>query len=275
MLDSLFYRHKALIICGLIGLILGPIGAIIGIFIGYGIDRSRPMAGGRAANQAFFEACFLLMGYIAKADGRVSEKEIQYTRNVMAQLRLNQGKTQDAMALFSRGKQSDFNKKETLAKLRQHFANRPRMLAQFINILVRLAYINGSIDPSLKPQLQNIALEVGLGNLNFAYYDLMFGWQAHFEQARQGFNQQYQQGGQNTFNQPRYTTSLSQAYKILGIAAQATKNEVKRAYRKMMSKYHPDKLMSQGLNEEQMQKATEKAQQIKAAYEQICSAKNY
>ena len=98
--------------------------------------------------------------------------------------------------------------------------------------------MNGVISPTIKPLLQEIASEIGLGQLNFTYYDLMFGFQAHFEQARQqGYYQQAGGGHQGAFNQPRYTTSLNEAYQILGITSQATKNEVKRAYRKMMSKY--------------------------------------
>ncbi|PIQ42823.1 MAG: co-chaperone DjlA [Gammaproteobacteria bacterium CG11_big_fil_rev_8_21_14_0_20_46_22] len=272
MLNALFYRHKAMLICGLIGLIFGPVGLVFGLIIGFMIDRGRPMAfGNRQANQAFFEATFLIMGYLSKADGQVSDKEIQYARQVMKHWHLSPRQTEEAMRLFYQGKNQEFDRYEVLKKLRQHYGHRPRMLAQFINIQARLCYINGMLNPQLKPLLQDIAAITGLGPLNFAYYDLMFGWKAHFEQARRG-GYQHQQG--SGFQQ-RYTTSINEAYKILGVNQDANKNDVKRAYRKLMSQYHPDKLMSKGLSEAEMQAATEKAQKIKAAYEQICQEKSW
>jgi len=278
MLETIFYRHKALIICGLIGFLFGPIGLIIGLLIGYSIDRGRPMAGSGKQNRIFFDACFLFLGHIAKLDGQVSEKEIQYTRHVMRQLHLSPKKTEEAMQRFYQGKNGEFDQQTVLLKLRENFSNRPRMLAQFLNILVRLAYSNGAISPNLKPALQDIATRVGLGQLNFNYYDIMFGWQTHFENARRGYSQQggQQQHSYQSFGgQTGYTRSLADAYRILGVSNTASHADIKRAYRKLMSQYHPDKLMSKGLSDTEMQKATEKAQQIKSAYEQVCRARGF
>lgn len=269
MFDSLFYRFKATIICGLIGLLFSPIGCIIGLAIGFAIDRGRPMAGGPKANQAFLEATFLLMGYVAKADGQISQKEIDFASQIMKRWHLSPKKAEEAKKLFYRGKNHDFDRLQVLKRLRHFYGQRKRMLAQYINVLVRLAYINGQIEPSLKPLLQDISITIGLGQLNFSYYDLMFGWQTHFDNARRGYYQQGPGGGAHQFQQ-RYTAPLSEAYTTLGVTKDADKAEVKKAYRKMMSQYHPDKLMSKGLSDAEMQKATEKAQKIKAAYEQIC-----
>ena len=63
--------------------------------------------------------------------------------------------------------------------------------------------------------------------------------------------------------------TLKQAYEILGVTKSASDAEVKKAYRRMMSQHHPDKLIAKGLPEEMIKLATEKTQQIKAAYEQI------
>jgi DnaJ like chaperone protein len=266
--EKLFYRHKGLIICGLIGLFFGPIGLIIGLLIGYAIDRGRPMSGNRSTNRLFFETCFLMMGHLAKTDGHVSAKEIQYARRVMTQLHLTAAQIKEAMQLFYRGKRGDFDRLEQLVRFRRAFGHRARMLAQFINFQVRLAYIDGQIDAHKKGVLQDTAQQIGLNRLNFSYYDLMFGWQARFEQARRGEEFSYQ-----TFqSRSPYKNTLSAAYRLLNIKPGVSKHEVKRAYRRMMSKYHPDKLMSKGLSEQEMQKATEKAQAIRQAYEQICAS---
>ena len=65
--------------------------------------------------------------------------------------------------------------------------------------------------------------------------------------------------------------SLDEAYAILGVPADAGDDEVKRAYRRMMSQHHPDKLVAKGLPEEMMKIATQKTQEIKAAYDRIKS----
>jgi len=251
-------------------------GFVIGLLIGYSIDQGRPMATSRQLNNAFFEACFLTMGFIAKADGQVSEKEVQYARHVMNQLHLSESKTQEAIRLFYRGKHDDFNHDAVFNNFREQAGTRRRVLAQFINIQVKLAYANGAINSQMKTVLQDVATKVGLGRLNFTYYDLMFGWQAHFEQGGQGarfqehFKQPFHEQYSQSVQRKRYSSSLKEAYEILGVNAKSSKQDVKRAYRKLMSQYHPDKLMSKGLSEEEMQKATEKAQKIKSAYEQIC-----
>ena len=64
--------------------------------------------------------------------------------------------------------------------------------------------------------------------------------------------------------------ALDDAYKALGVDKDSTDAEVKRAYRKLMSKYHPDKLMGQGLPEDMIKVATEQAKEIQLAYDLVC-----
>ena len=64
-------------------------------------------------------------------------------------------------------------------------------------------------------------------------------------------------------------------YKILGVSEGASRKEVKKAYRKLMSQHHPDKLLSKGLPEEMVNIAKEKSQEIQAAYEAVKTHKNW
>ena len=81
-------------------------------------------------------------------------------------------------------------------------------------------------------------------------------------QAGRGFHQQ----GQHT---TRSEPSSADAYALLGVSPQATVAEIKRAYRRLLSQHHPDKLVSKGLPEEMMQIAARKTHEIKQAYEVI------
>jgi len=60
---------------------------------------------------------------------------------------------------------------------------------------------------------------------------------------------------------------------VLGVTAQADDDEIKKAYRRLMNQHHPDKLVSKGLPEEMIRLATQKTQEIKAAYERIRQAR--
>ena len=67
--------------------------------------------------------------------------------------------------------------------------------------------------------------------------------------------------------------TLDQAYAVLGVAPKATDAEVTRAYRRLLSQHHPDKLVSKGLPEEMIKLATEKTHEIRQAHETITRAR--
>lgn len=111
-----------------------------------------------------------------------------------------------------------------------------------------------------KTVLQRVAAELGIQ-------------QHHFEQilgmvaAQQGFSQRA--GGGSYAPQAAPADLLDEACRALGVSPSATDKEVKRAYRKLMSKHHPDKLIAQGLPDDMIAVATEKAQEIQQAYDVI------
>lgn len=97
--------------------------------------------------------------------------------------------------------------------------------------------------------------------------------EAAFRFQQGGFNQQYQNAG--GFQQAPTRDQLADAYNVLGVDESASAQEVKRAYRKLMSEHHPDKLAAKGLPPEMMELAKQKAQELQAAYDLIRKEKGF
>ncbi len=72
---------------------------------------------------------------------------------------------------------------------------------------------------------------------------------------------------------PPAAHSLADAYEALGVTETAGDREVKQAYRRLMSQYHPDKLIAEGMPEDMVKMATERTQEIQAAWEQVRRAR--
>src|SRR3569833_1548686 len=82
-------------------------------------------------------------------------------------------------------------------------------------------------------------------------------------------------GGEGRRTPPQSQGSLADAYTVLSLTSEASDDEVKKAYRRLMSQHHPDKLVAKGLPEEMMKMATERTHQIRSAYERIREARGF
>lgn len=249
-------------------MLMGPVGAVIGVFIGHFFDKGLNIdwltlnAGGNKKTQtAFFNSAFSVMGHVAKADGRISEKEIALARQVMQRMGLQSGRKHEAMRQFNLGKETSFVLVQALDQLRK-ICQSQHLLRIFLELQVQTAYADGTPTARVKNLLQHISRQLGLGEIDFSHVEAMlYGhWQQHSQRQQHHYQQSRPQPSRS---------SLQDAYDILGIPSSATDAEVKKGYRRKMNQNHPDKLMARGLPKEMIELATEKTQQIKEAYEQL------
>lgn len=257
----------ALIGAALGWMVAGPFGALIGALLGQGLSSTRVQvvhinqAQSLRAQQAFFTASFSVMGHIAKADGHVSENEIQAARAVMAHMNLDAARQREAIELFNRGKQPSFDLEETLLELRNACRGRGDVLRMFLQIQLHAALADGGIQPAEWMILQHICSTLGILPEEMYRY-------VEFIQAQQNFR-----GGQGRRTAQRSKDRLGAAYRTLGVTRESTAAEIKAVYRRLMKENHPDKLMAKGLPPEMLRMAEEKVQQINAAYDVIKEAR--
>ncbi len=255
-------------------LIAGPTGALFGILIGNFFDRglvehfSRPQwhyhaEKNQTVQKIFFEATFSVIGHVAKSDGRISKEEINLTRTLMQEMGLSAEQRKMAIIFFNEGKQIDFNLKQILNLLKNGTHDNPELLKLFIEIQYRAAQVDGLSDK--KKLIMNTILQyLGFAPLHeqYRFYEDFAYRKASGKSSSQGYHQT-----------PKNT--LAHAYAILEISQTTNKQEVKRAYRRLMSRNHPDKLIAKGLPEEMIKLANDKTQKIRKAYEQICANKGW
>jgi DnaJ like chaperone protein len=240
---------------GTLGFVFGgPIGALIGAALGGNLDRGIKMGdqfdvGNQERVQAaFFATTFSVMGHVAKADGHVSNQEIATAQNIMTQMQLSAQQRKAAISFFDQGKTADFHLEDVLHQFKKECHGRRNLIQMFIEIQIATALADGKVDASEKRILYTIGEILGFSRSQIDHlFNIANGAQASASD----------------------TLTLTQAYKILGVNKGSNEAEIKKAYRRLMSQHHPDKLVAKGLPDEMIQLATEKTQEIRKAYDLI------
>jgi DnaJ like chaperone protein len=255
------------VIGGLIGFASGgPFGLIIGVIAGHYFDRAlnthrhtlRPQEKA-LIEETFFRTVFLLMGRMAKADGRVSAQEIAHTEHLMTRMALHSDHRRRAIDVFKEGTAGDFEIDAVVAEFRQVCSRHPALSQQLLNYLLSLSLADGTISANEELLLRQISSGLGFSSRLFEQLLRMVRAQSHFHHRDHGGFQ------------PREASrdELQLAYEAMGVDESVSDTTLKKTYRKLMSENHPDKLTGQGMPEDMIKLATERAQEIQTAYELI------
>ena len=261
----------------------GPLGALLGAALGHGVDSGvarladdlgLPFGDRRRMESAFFTATFSVMGHLAKADGRVSEAEIALAETVMSRLQLTGERRSAAIALFRQGKQPGFDLNAVIARFRRECLGRRLLVQLFLEVQLQAAYADGEPSAAKRQLLEQIRAGLGVSPLLFRQLENLVRMQRRFAGAGPAGAGSERERGRQTGGAGRRAPrtagpTLADAYSLLGVAPKDSDDVVKRAYRKLLSQHHPDKLVSKGLPEDMIRLATQKTHEIRRAYEMI------
>ena len=239
-------------------------------------------------NESLVKVTFALMGYVARGAGRVNESHIEKSSQIMNVMGLNSQMRKTAIDAFNSGKSEDFNLNDTITEIKSLIGNNFSFVNFILEIQVQLALSDGVLEDEEYRRLMDIAVKLGASRDSMEQYIRSRYNEMHFEQQfRDFYRSRYERGNSGSgYDYSRSDSSydnssssysgsgfgsskLDSAYKILGVESSATDDEIKKAHKRLMLKYHPDRLASQGLTPEMIKLYTEKAKDIQAAFDLI------
>ncbi len=218
----------------------GPIGGLLGFLVGSVVDStSVETTTGRTARGDFGVSLIVLIAAVMKADGKVVKAELDYVKEFFVRQFGREAAAEATMML------RDILKKEILVKdiclqIRESMDYSSRL--QLIHLLFNVSLADGSVHPSELDLIGKISGAMGISTADFTSIRNMF------------------------------VPETDSSYKILEIEQSATDEDVKKAYRKMAMKYHPDKVSH--LGEDYRKSAEEKFRKVNEAYEKIKKERN-
>lgn len=243
----------------------GPWGVLVGLVVGHAFDR-RQAGLIRFRQQGsepgrFPDTVFQVMGYLAKVDGRVSEAEIAAARQAIGQLGLDDAAAERVKQRFAEGKEKGFPLDAALRRANRICGRRTDRARIFLELLAQVALADGHVRAAEQRVLEQVCYHLGFKRAELNQVIAIISAQ----QSRSSSNWQPKR--------PPPINDIRSAYSVLGVRRETSDDEIKRAYRRLMSQHHPDKLASRGLSSEMLKLAEEKTVEIRAAYDRIREAR--
>jgi DnaJ like chaperone protein len=262
----------------LLGAVLGMwlthnlLGALVGGALGFMFDASRQQTQRRRApaQGGYVAPLFALIGAVAKADGRISEAEIAIAERLMARMNLDQDERARAIDAFNEGKQPEFNATEVIDDLRQWVGHRRDHAFPVIDVVIETVLAEGTPSPEKMAILRQLAFALRVSDMELMALMAMKGyaWNGGASQGRA-----YGGGNRGGYVPPQRNTQGPDPYAVLGIQRDTDERAIKRAYRKLISEHHPDRLGD--LPEDMRRRAEARASEINAAYERIKAERGF
>jgi len=250
----------------IIGALLGAsfggfAGLIIGGLLGHGASfalRQFVVGNLQVTQSQLLDSTFSIMGALCKADSIVTRDEINAVEQIFDMLRLQGEAREQAKAAFNRGKQAGFDLDAAVDQFAQLSRGRGPLLQLFLQLQCMAVTADGRIDPAERAMLVRIAQRLRLTEADVAQLEALL---------------RAAMGGPSSAGGRPQQDQLDDAYAALGITADATPAQIKRAYRKLISQNHPDKLAARGLPESMRPVAEERSRELNSAYDLIKSAR--
>ena len=220
----------------------GPIGALIGFAVGSMFDNTTVNVSGnslgpnRTTEGDFKMSLLVLMACVMKADGRIMKAELDVAKKFLVANFGEQGAL-EALQMLKNLLDQPIDETQVAMQVNQYMNYSSKL--ELLHLLFEIAYADGEIHPSELAAIQRIAGVFLIDRLDF-------------ESLKAPYMKQ---------------VDRDWAYKSLEIEPTATDEEIKKAYRRMAMKYHPDKVND--LGEEVKKSATDKFRSINEAYESL------
>lgn len=238
------------VVGGTLGFALGgPLGAIAGAALGHAFDTSEAqhypdererLTYNEQAQMTFFIATFSMLAKLAKVDGKISPEEIRSVEDFMAkELKLSPESKRFAAHIFETAIHSQTTFQDFASQFYGQFHNQPQLLDLMIDLLLRVSVSDGTLSASEERLILSAARIFNFGE--HKYQEL----------------------------KSRYANDFDKYYAILGAERNASDEQVKKQYRRLVQEYHPDKIASKGLPDEFTDFAGDKFREIQEAYEFI------
>ncbi|EST17721.1 dnaJ domain protein [Pseudomonas putida S610] len=235
-------------------------GALLGALLGQMMDRHlrlqgwddvRERLGGRPAPRDE-ELLFVLLGRLAKSDGRVVEQHIQQARQEMARLNLDEAARLRAIDAFNRGKGG----KERLGGYLRRIRQQPHAAEGTLRASWRMVWADGKMGNKERELLLDWGHKLGMSRRQV-----------------QAMSQEYEP--RRTAGMAGVGMTYAAAMRLLGVDTDTDGTLVKQAYRRLVSRHHPDKLAGTGASEAQLREATERTRELHQAYALIRKRRDF